>query len=72
MTPDQQKNYEEAAKAYKATNGSKPDSGQAFLDGANFGSKEAHNEAIDKAIKLFKTRGSFGTPFVDELEKLKL
>lgn len=33
--------------------------------------KAAHNSAIDAAIKLFNTRGSFGTPFIEELEKLK-
>ena len=70
MNADQQKNYEEAAKKSLSELLNKYEDTD-YVTGFLAGAAHAHNEAIDAAIKLFKTRGSFGTPFIDELEKLK-
>lgn len=63
-TPDNQKKYEEAAKArYPLNNGAEydPECAKwqdhaviAFLAGASFAEKEAHNAAIDKALTAMK------------------
>lgn len=74
MTDEIKAKYEEAAKEYVKWHNLKAPmetDGEATFRIFLAGAAHAHNEAIDAAIKLFKTRGSFGTPFIDELEKFK-
>lgn len=80
---DQQKKYEEAAKffinnlSYDYSCSPKLYLTKGFIAGAEHASKEAHNEAIDKAIGFINHTvraydGAYADYIIEELEKLKL
>lgn len=72
--------YEEAAKEYADRDGLsmhiKTNAINSFLAGAEHGSKEAHNEAIEKVLEICRkaniNHGAVSLHVVTELEKLKL